>query len=312
MEPLNSTEIRGNWATLLLPIDKSDDIDYGLLGAEIDRLISFGVDGIYSNGTAGEFYNQTEEEFDSVNELLADKCNAAGMPFQIGCSHMSPILSLERVKRALKYKPGAIQVILPDWFPPTFREITVFLQRITEAADGIGIVLYNPPHAKMKFSPVDFETLRNAGVSLAGTKLAGGNEAWYRDMKKYASHLSVFIPGHHLATGIQHGAHGAYSNIACLHPLVAQHWYRTMLTDMPKALELQTRIQQFMQECIIPFITHENYSNQAVDKFMAALGAWSPITTQLRWPYISIPEARIVLIRERAKSIIPEFFPGSI
>ena len=308
MEPLKSTEIFGNWATLLLPIDKSDEIDYSLLGTEIDRLIAFGVNGIYSNGTAGEFYNQTEKEFDAVNELLAAKCNAAGMPFQIGCSQMSPLLSLERVRRSLQYKPGAIQIILPDWFPPTFEEIINFLKRIIDAAEGIGIVLYNPPHSKIKFVPADFDRLRNAGVSLVGTKLAGGNEEWYSEMRKSAPDLSVFIPGHHLATGIKSGAHGAYSNVACLHPLVAQQWYRTMLTNMPAALELQARIQQFMQECIIPFITADNYSNQAVDKFMAALGAWSPITPRLRWPYKSIPEKQILSVRERAEKILPEFF----
>lgn len=307
MEPLTSKQIRGNWATLLLPLDKSDGIDLSLLEMEIDKLIAFGVDGIYSNGTAGEFYNQTEAEFEAVSEILASKCNAAGMPFQIGCSHMSPVISLSRLKNALKYAPGGIQIILPDWFPPTFEENIDFLKRIIDTAQGIGIILYNPPHAKIKITPIDFERFREAGVQLTGTKLAGGNDQWYADMKKYASDISVFIPGHHLATGIKNGAHGAYSNVACLNPLVAQQWYNMMLTDMAAAEELQTRIQQFMQECIIPFITNDNFSNQAVDKFMAALGAWSPITPRLRWPYKSIPDDRIIPIREKGQKILPEF-----
>ena len=59
MQPLNATEIIGNWATLLLPLNEDDSIDYSLLAEEIDLMIAFGVSGIYSNGTAGEFYNQT-------------------------------------------------------------------------------------------------------------------------------------------------------------------------------------------------------------------------------------------------------------
>ena len=121
MNSLKSSEIFGNWATLLLPIDEDDQINYNVLEKEIDILISMGVNGIYSNGTAGEFYNQTEKEFDKVSAVLADKCNAAGMPFQIGCSHMSPILSLERLRRIVALNPSAVQVILPDWFPPTMR-----------------------------------------------------------------------------------------------------------------------------------------------------------------------------------------------
>src|SRR5690348_14510720 len=108
MTPLKADEIYGNWATLLLPINNDDSINYRQLEHEIDVLIASNVNGIYSNGTAGEFYNQTEQEFDEVNGILASKCNAAGMPFQIGCSHMSPKISLDRIKRAVILRPSAI------------------------------------------------------------------------------------------------------------------------------------------------------------------------------------------------------------
>jgi dihydrodipicolinate synthase/N-acetylneuraminate lyase len=49
----------GTWATLLLPINLHDSVDYIRLGKEIDVLIASGVDGIYSNGTAGEFRAQS-------------------------------------------------------------------------------------------------------------------------------------------------------------------------------------------------------------------------------------------------------------
>lgn len=117
MEALKSDEIFGNWATILLPVENDDSINYQKLNEEIDILIDARVNGIYCNGTAGEFYNQTEGEFDKISELLAQKCSMANMPFQIGCCHMSPKISLERLKRILPLKPGAIQVILPDWYP---------------------------------------------------------------------------------------------------------------------------------------------------------------------------------------------------
>jgi 4-hydroxy-tetrahydrodipicolinate synthase len=308
MNPLKNDEIFGNWATLLLPVNPDDSIDYERLGQEIDTLISMGVDGIYSNGTAGEFYNQTEEEFDTVSSLLANKCNALGMPFQIGCNHMSPVITLERLRRVIPLQPGAVQVMLPDWFPPVIEESIDFLKRIIDRAHPIGIVLYNPPHAKVKLQPGDFELLKQAGVRLAGCKLAGGDENWYRDMKKYAPELSLFIPGHHLATGISLGAHGAYSNVACLHPLAAQKWYAMMKTDMPTAMELQSRIQLFMNDHIVPFIRDKKYPNQAADKFMAAVGGWTDIQTRLRWPYRSISPGEVKATRQYARKILPEFF----
>jgi dihydrodipicolinate synthase/N-acetylneuraminate lyase len=54
MTPLLASSIRGNWATLLLPINRDESIDFGLLAAELDLFISARVDGIYSNGSAGE------------------------------------------------------------------------------------------------------------------------------------------------------------------------------------------------------------------------------------------------------------------
>lgn len=308
MNPLKSNEIFGNWATLLLPIDEDEQINYKKLEQEIDILISMGVNGIYSNGTAGEFYNQTEEEFDTVSSILADKCNGAGMPFQLGCNHMSPVITLERLRRVIALRPGAVQVILPDWFPPVMDEIIDFLKRIVELAGPIGIILYNPPHAKRRLQPQDFDKIREAGIKLAGCKLAGGDKDWYNEMKKYAPDLSLFIPGHQLATGISLGAHGAYSNVACLHPGAAQRWYALMKEDMESALEMQSRIQLFMNDCIVPFIRDKKYSNQAADKFMAAVGGWTNIQPRLRWPYRWIKEYEVKQTRQIAKKIIPEFF----
>lgn len=106
MNPLTSQEIKGTGATLLLPINRDESIDYARLADEINVLLKSGVDGIYSNGTAGEFYAQTEQEFDEVSRLLAEKCEKAGMPFQIGASHTSAQVSLSRLQRASQLKPG--------------------------------------------------------------------------------------------------------------------------------------------------------------------------------------------------------------
>lgn len=308
MTPLAANEINGNWATLLLPLNADDSINYVQLAQEIDTLIAFKVDGIYSNGTAGEFYNQTEAEFDGINELLAEKCNAAGMPFQIGCSHMSPKISLERVRRARLLQPSAIQIILPDWFLPSATELTDYLKVMADATAPVGLVLYNPPHAKQKLLPADFAAILNSGIALVGCKVAGGDTQWYEEMKNVPQPFSVFVPGHQLATGISLGAHGAYSNVACLNPAFAQKWYDSIRKAEAGVFELEKRIQQFMNECIVPYIVNEGYSNQAVDKFMAAVGGWTSINTQLRWPYRGIPAEHILPIREKCKNILPEVF----
>ena len=162
MKPLTSDQIRGNWATLLTAWNADDSLDLGRVAAEIETLIAARVDGIYSNGTAGEFHTQTEDEFDRISQCLAEKCNAAGMPFQIGVSHMSAQISRERLRRVVPLAPGAVQVILPDWFPVTEDEAVAFFERMAEVANGIGLVLYNPPHAKRVWNPEQIGRLARA------------------------------------------------------------------------------------------------------------------------------------------------------
>lgn len=314
MKPLTHASLAGNWATLLLATNREGAIDYTRLGEEIDVLISSSPSGIYSNGTAGEFYAQSEEEFRKISELLAEKCTSAGVPFQIGVSHMSPQLSLQRLRAVKDLRPGAVQVILPDWFPVSMEEAVAFLRRMEDEAEGIPLVLYNPPHAKKILEPEEWMALKEAVPSLIGVKVFDRDRdaAWYERVRTQVKGLSVFIPGHNLATGLLAGAHGAYSNVACLNPFAAQRWYEQILTDPKAALEVEERIHQFMDRCINPFITRDHYPNHACDRFMALLGGWAEVGSRLRWPYRSIPEELVPKIREEGRGIIPEFFDSPI
>jgi dihydrodipicolinate synthase/N-acetylneuraminate lyase len=309
MKPLAPHEIRGNWATLITPWNGDDSLDAGRLAAEIDAMIGFGVDGIYSNGTAGEFHTQSEQEFDLISGILATRCNTVGMPFQIGVSHPVAQTMLVRVERIVDLAPSAIQIILPDWFPVTDEEAIDFLKRMADAAQGIGVVLYNPPHAKRRLTPSDLTTLADAVPELIGVKVPGGDDVWYAAMQPLFRRLSVFIPGHTLASGFSKGAHGAYSNVACLHPGAAQAWWNQMQTDLTGALELESRIRRFMDDHIVPFITRDRFCNAACDRLMANLGGWADVGASMRWPYRSIPASEIPRLREIARSILPEFLP---
>lgn len=312
MKPLKWEGIKGNWATLILPINSDESIDYSLLAQEIDLLIDANVDGIYSNGSAGEFYNVTEEEFDKVSELLATKCNRASVDFQIGASHMSPILSIERLRRTVDLKPSAIQVILPDWFVTTDEESIIFLKKMEEEANGIGLVLYNPPHAKKNLTLQEIGVLKENVPGLIGVKVAGGDSDWYKMLNSITSELSVFIPGHHLATGIKSGCHGAYSNMACLNPVAAQNWYHNMVSgQLEQALELERRIVEFLDKYVTPLMITKGYSNMAMDKLLMQIGGWLKFNPKLRWPYKGVDLDTVAKIRPGAEKMLPEFFNSS-
>ncbi|HTI12773.1 MAG TPA: dihydrodipicolinate synthase family protein [Puia sp.] len=337
---LTAKNLRGNWGTLLLPVNKNDSIDYIRLGEEIELLIGAGLDGMYSNGTAGEFHNQSETEFDRVQVIMAEKCQALNMPFQIGASHPVPLITLERIKRTVSLKPDAFQVILPDWVVTGEEEQICFLERIGEAAGNIPLVLYNPPHAKSVLSPADLSRISRVIPRIIGIKTGAGDATWYKEMRSLSPDLSVFVPGHLLATGVQEKvAAGAYSNVACLSPQGSQKWWRLMdplrpnerpspgqlpgdpagnpspkglapdqpSADLSAALEIQGRILEFFDRCIVPY-KKAGYSNPALDKFLAAIGGWADIGTRLRWPYKYIDEKDVAPARTIARQLLGEFF----
>lgn len=311
MRPFSANEIRGTYATLLLPLRDDDSIEYEELEKQIASYLAAAVDGIYSNGTAGEFYSLTKEEFFRTSRLLADACERAGTPFQIGAPWPTPQEALERIAWAAEFAPSAIQVVLPDWWPPNVEESVCFLQRAADVACTISLVLYNPPHAKRVLAPNDLSTVFAKVPALVGLKTAAGDAQWYQAMQPLLRDISVFVPGHTLATGISHGAAGSYSNVACLSPRGAVQWNHLMHIDPARAMRMEDAIQRFMTSSILPFREHHGASNIALDKLLAWIGDWSEIHTRLRWPYRGIDPRTAHGLRERARQELPFLFESA-
>lgn len=284
------------WATLLLPLNADDSIDVGRLETQAATLATTELDGLYAHGTAGEFQTLTEAEFDQINEVLA----GAGKPFQIGASHPSAQVQLDRVRRAAAREPGAIQVILPDWLPLNDGEVLAFLGRVAETAGEVPLVLYNPPHAKTPVGPHLLSTLADAVPSLIGLKTAGGDKAWFDEATK--SGLSIFVPGHFLASMSLLGAHGSYSNVAALSPNGSVRRARD--------LDVERRIAEFFGQHVVP-LQKAGLSNPALDKFLAAVGNWADVGTRVRWPMTSATQADVEAARPAARRLLPELFEDS-
>jgi dihydrodipicolinate synthase/N-acetylneuraminate lyase len=309
MQPLTRSTLRGTWATVLLPLAADDSIDFGRLADELAVLVAAGLDGIYTNGTAGEFHALDEDEYDRVTQFVAEACAGAGVPFQLGASHMSGQVSLRRIRGAAAYEPAAIQVILPDWCALSPEEILSAVDGLARAADPIPLVLYNPPHAKTQLTPEFFGRLAGSFPQLIGIKVAGGDAAWFDEIRARVGDLAVFVAGHHLASGLRSGASGAYSNVACMSPRGAVQWYHTMLADAPAAERLETRLNAFLDQHVLP-LQAAGYGNAALDKALAAVGGWAAVGTRTRWPYRGVPPEVVASLRGVARGELPELFPA--
>ncbi|GAA1223807.1 dihydrodipicolinate synthase family protein [Rhodoglobus aureus] len=306
MRALTAPEIFGTWATVLTPFHDDDTLNLEALDRELDLIIAAKPEGIYTHGTAGEFFNQTEKEWEAVATAVAKRCETAGVPFQLGASHPSPIMALDRIKRARQIKPSAIQIILPDWVCLNTDEIRSVISTYSETADGVGLVLYNPPHAKNVLGPAELDVLTQEFTAIVGVKVADGDDDWYTLMAATLRRISVFVPGHHVATGLTKGARGAYSNVACLHPSGAVEWASRSIEDPEWGLRVEAQINTFLTVALAPLIA-KNYSNVTLDKALAMAGGHLGDVGHVRWPHATATPREISRIRNAARDMLPEF-----
>ncbi|HVV12161.1 dihydrodipicolinate synthase family protein [Amycolatopsis sp.] len=297
MPPLRAENLTGVWGSVLLPVNADDSIDFGRLGQVVDALLGSGVHGVYTNGTAAEFFTLTDTEYDRLHELVAERASAAGVPFQLGASHPSGQLSRDRVRRAAALRPGAIQIVLPDWLPLQPDETVAAVRGLAGAADGVPLVLYNPPYAKTQIGPALLERLADEVPQLIGLKVPGVEAT-----RHLCDRLAVFVAGHTLASGRLEGAAGSYSNVACLSPAGAVRWWDLMSTDQAAALDLERRLREFIARHIVPL----GFADPALDKTLAAIGRWAPIGTRVRWPHQFVSPDAVPALRAVAEQALPE------
>lgn len=310
MKPLSSETLRGTWTTLLLPVAPDDTIDIAQLDAQLEFLCRSGIGGVYAHGSAGEFYALNETEFDRINELLTAHCETAGMPFQIGACHLHPREALARVRRAAALKPGAIQVILPDWVTVNTDEAIDFVTRVADAAGSVPLVIYNPKHAKRAFAPMEFAALKIAVPSIIGIKVSKEDPAWYAEMRRLEPGLAMFAPGPRYASAaIAWGARGSYSLIGALHPIYARYWEEIIHEDPTRALAIEERLQAFMKNHVAPLRVRFGLNGASTDKFLATAGGWTDVGPRMRWPYRGVPESCITEFRPIVQALIRATIP---
>lgn len=297
---------KGIWGAVLLPLSTAGDIDFGALTELVDALCESGVAGIYTNGTAGEFFNQTDAEFEKITEIVLDRAGQARVPVQIGGSNSNPRVASVRLQQIANSGAVAAQITLPDWWPPSDEEQARFLAGMAEAGQGLPLILYNPPTAKVCLSVPQIAALREDAPALVGVKVAGGDAEWYAQRRDLLGDMSVFVAGHTVSFGRPLGADGAYSNVACLSPMGAVRQWEQIVTDPEAATDLEDRFRRLLHETMIPLARDHGLSDAALDKAMAAAGGWLPIRPALLWPYTGASDAMVAAIRASAEILVPE------
>ena len=247
---------------------------------------------------------QTEEEFDKLSNIVSSIALKKNKKFQLGLSHTNPRICRKRAIRLTSLKPDGFQITLPDWWPSTYQESLNFIMGMQEVVEDRYLILYNPPHAKVLLSLEEISQLNDKAPNLIGIKCAGGDEAWYKNRRALLENFSVFVPGHSVVFGKPLGANGSYSNVACFSPNGAVMIWDLIDTDYEKAKKIELRVVNFMKTHILPLATR--LSNTGLDKLLACVGGWGPISEKVLWPYEGATLDEVKKIRIIAKNELPE------
>src|SRR4051812_33533486 len=140
IDPVLRQAFAGVSGILVTPFDDDDDIAPARLRPIVDRAVDAGVHVLVANGNTGEFYALTTAEAEAMVHAAAEII-AGRVPLVGGVGRsVGDACALARASRA-----AGAQALMVHQPPDPFvapRGVVAYLQRISEAADGLPLMLY--------------------------------------------------------------------------------------------------------------------------------------------------------------------------
>ncbi len=206
-------------------------LDTAGIKAQVERMISGGLDGVVPTGTTGEFTSLTPEEYRDVIRLNVEAA-AGRIPVVAGIGHTSTAGAVELAQYAEAVGADAIMVVPPFYDPLSFDALKAFLQTIADAV-SIQIMYYNVPGV--------------TGVQLDATQLAeiggidgvdyfkdtSGDAVAFTDVLTNRSESITAFNGWDTLTfyGLSLGAKGSVWGVASIVPEKAAELFRVVAIE---------------------------------------------------------------------------------
>ncbi|MEM0977162.1 MAG: dihydrodipicolinate synthase family protein [Pseudomonadota bacterium] len=136
-------KFEGIYTPVITPHNEDGSIDRDSFAAQIEYLVSNGVQGIINGGSTGEYYAQTTVERQDLatfsKEIIGDRAKLV-----IGTGAIQRAESVAIATHAAKIGADAILIGSPPYAVPTERENALNALAIDRAAD-LPVLLYNYP-----------------------------------------------------------------------------------------------------------------------------------------------------------------------
>lgn len=139
-----TAQLRGVMAALLTPFDANEKLDTESLRRLVRFNIQQGIDGLYVGGSTGEAFVQSIAEREQVLEIVAEEAKGK-MTLIAHVGTVSTHESQQLAQAANRYGFDAVSAVTPFYYPFSFEEHCAHYRAVTDAADGLPMVVYNIP-----------------------------------------------------------------------------------------------------------------------------------------------------------------------
>ena len=178
-------DLRGVIAPFTTPFGEDDSVDLGAISAQVEWLLSNGVNGLAAGGSTGEGHALTREEH---RDILAETCRAVDgrVPVVAGIISNSTAETAARGRQVADLKGiSALQVTPPSYlFRPDDDAMVDHFRRI-HGDCGVPIIIYNVvPWCYL--SPDLLLRIMEEVQGVAGVKQSAGDMKLFADLQRRA------------------------------------------------------------------------------------------------------------------------------
>lgn len=299
------SDLFGTWVPVVIPYGADGRVDLEILAKDIDTFVDAGVQGVYAGGTTGEFYALEREEYLDIVDVLMERCECGGVPYQAGCTGTSTRTTIAMAEALADRGVMGLQVALPFWGRIKPAEGRRFLADLSAAVD-LPLVHYNTVRAGCVLEAEDYQELLAAGVRLIGLKQVAGGLTALAAVAHAIPQISVMGEGGEQYLISLAGGKGGYSAPALISPHAAVAWNRQCREDRAGAADLQGRMLAFVGSAVQPLLRQGAF-DPAIDKTYAEIGPALRCSRRVRGPHTSLNEGQVERIRSELLRWLPEF-----
>ncbi len=286
-------KMSGVIAAMVTPIDqRTQKIDFSVLGDLVDFLVEKGIHGLFPGGTTGEGPLLGFEERKSLIQNVVERASGrVSVLAHTGSSN--PLETLELSRFAYEVGASAVSAVTPFFYRFTDAELLNYYKSLAEACPDLAIYVYNIP--QRTGNPISGHLLKELAriENIYGIKDSSGDLNFLADAIQIgkSSQLDLFVGDDRASLyGLKLGAEGVVSSIAGIVPEAYLDLYRLVKSNrLDEAQVAQERID------ILCDLFANGTSMCLFKKGLALRGikAGAP-----RWPFVTDDPASVEQIRQ--------------